>query len=190
MKKYIVFLFSFIAVLTVLAGKNLLLNPSFEKPYPAADQNSDKAMSWGRWGDWVNRETNWLPTKSGKCLLGYHHWEIAKEACSGIYQDIKTIEPGKYEFSIYLYNDKKKSDMANVKEVKLCFEPYNGGKALYSKTYTVKELYKKSDSWIKLSVSGEIQSNKLRVLVMIFGAVDGKRSGALKFDDAELVKLK
>ena len=73
-----------------------LVNASFEDPMDQASWTCDIAKSWTRWGHWINRETGWMPTKSGTCLIGYHHLEINGTENSGLSQ-LVTQEPGRVD---------------------------------------------------------------------------------------------
>ena len=159
-----------------------LLNGSFEEPETQKENSyGDLAANWGRWGNWMNRETGWTPTHSGQCLLGYHHWEIAESDDSGIYQDIPGIPVGKTVlFSIYATKD----DKTDAQSIEVRLEPLNGGQSIASKTYSMDEI--KSGGWSPLSISGSSQTEGIRVLVIIKPRSEGPRNGAVKLDDAEL----
>ena len=80
----------------------VLENASFEDPMDPADWTCDIAKDWTRWGHWMNRETGWMPTKSGTCLIGYHHWEINGTENSGVSQLISGVaKEASYTFSIF-----------------------------------------------------------------------------------------
>jgi hypothetical protein len=157
-----------------------LKNTSFEEPDTTSDNPyGDRAENWGRWGNWMNRESNWTPTKSGSCLIGYHHWEIQEKDSSGLYQDVEGIPAGKeVTFSINAMND------ADIVNVELRLEKLGGKGTLASKFFTPAEI--KKNSWTQLSVTGKTTDDGIRVLVIVNPKVDAPRAGATKFDDAEL----
>ena len=178
-------LFAVFAMLAAVA-RGGLKNPSFEDLELEQDNPyGDLAAHWGRWGEWMNRETGWKPTKSGKCLMGYHHWEVKGSDSSGFYQDIEDLEPGsEYEFSIYAMIDKN----TNAEKVELRLEKVGGFVTLASQMYTLDQISK--TKWTRLSVSGKVPEDEtgLRVLVIAYPAASGSRDGAIKFDDADLMK--
>jgi len=158
-----------------------LLNPSFEDSSDPEDWYSDVADHWGRWGNWINRETGWSPTHSGDCLIGYHHWRIEETSSSGIYQDIDGIPTdSECTFSVYVYKDSG----TNAKEVELRLEPKGGGDALASQTYSMGDL--STGKWKLISVSGKNSAEGIRVLIIVTPKEKGERTGAIKFDDASL----
>jgi hypothetical protein len=157
-------------------------NGSFEDADPSGDNvYGDRAEHWGRWGNWINRETGWSPVRTGKCIIGYHHWEIAEKDNSGLYQDIEGVPANKkVTFSIYASKDEK----ANNEKVELRLEPFNGGKTIASQFYTLDEI---NTGWTQLTVSGTTaDKGGVRVLVICYPKQSDGRDGALRFDDAEL----
>lgn len=163
-----------------------LKNASFEDLEIEQDNPyGDLAAHWGRWGEWINRETAWKPTRSGKCLIGYHHWRVEGSDSSGIYQDVEELEPGKtYEFSVFAQKDKD----TNAEKVELRLEKIGGFVTLASEVYEVGGI--KVGGWDRLTVSGKVPENEtgLRVLIIVYPAQHPPRSGALKFDDADILK--
>jgi hypothetical protein len=161
-----------------------LVNPSFEDPGDAAD----RAASWGRWGQWINREDQWTPVRSGRCILGYHHWQISDAKDSGIYQDVEHVVKGTpYTFGIYVNLDKAQKPAQDALTVELRLESIVGGQPqpVASQTYKVSDLT--ANQWQKLTVSGAPVADTLRVLVIITPAPqDGTRGGAIRLDDAFL----
>jgi hypothetical protein len=161
-----------------------LVNPSFEDPGDAPD----RAAGWGRWGQWMNREEGWTPVRSGRCLLGYHHWEIGKANNSGVYQDVDHAVKGvEYTFGVYANVDKAKSPARDALTIELRLESIVDGQQqiVASKLYKVDNLA--PDQWEKLTVSGAPINNSLRVLVIVTPSPqNGTRGGAIRFDDAFL----
>ena len=169
-------------MMAAVSAQAQLVNPSFENQ----GTQSDMAEGWSRWGDWMNRESAWMPVKDGACILGYHHWQIEKGDNSGLYQDTK-VEAGKnYTFSIYANSDKS-ADSQNAESIELRLETtVNGTQAtVASKTYNLSDVATGND-WSKLQVSGVAPNDTMRVLVVINPAKEGPRGGAVKLDAAEL----
>lgn len=167
------------------ASAQKLLNGSFEDPEQELDNPyGDLAAHWGRWGCWINRESAWKPVRDGKCLIGYHHWEIEEGSESGIYQDI-TGTPANAEctFTIEAYKDSG----SNAESVELRIEKAGGFETIASKIFPLGEM--KANGWRKLAVTGRTGADGVRVLVVVRPRGDGERKGALKFDDAS-VKFK
>jgi hypothetical protein len=161
----------------------LLKNGGFEDAETVqANPYGDLAANWGRWGDWMNRETAWVPTHSGNSLMGYHHWEIMSDADSGCYQDIPEAPAGKkYTFSVFAFKD----DKTNIESVELRIEKLNGGETLASRVYSGDEV--KSAGWGEMSVSGTNTTDGIRVTIVVKPKQGpGSRDGALKFDDASV----
>lgn len=163
-----------------------LRNASFEDPLDSGvgyNWVSDRAVFWERWGGWFNRETSWSPVLSGQCLMAYHHWRIQGDETSGIYQDIPAAAAGQpYTFSIQVFRDKG----ANAEFVEVRMETAQGGQTLASQLYKMADL--KSGKWTKLSVTAAPPTPGVRVLVIAKPGKSNQRKGALKFDEAALVK--
>ena len=161
-----------------------LVNPSFEDSGDA----TDRAAGWGRWGDWFNREEAWTPVRSGRCILGYHHWEIPNAHDSGVYQDVTGAAKGtRCTFGIYVNLDKAKDATKDALTIELRMESTVEGRqqTLASKLYKVADLT--PANWEKLTVSGAPMNDTLRVLVIVTPSPEDKtRGGALRFDDAFL----
>src|ERR1035437_1138729 len=103
MKLSFIALLGLLAPLAMGADSNLLQNPSFEEQ----GEKNDLAQHWNRWGQWINRETSWVPTHGGSCLIGYHHWQIESADNSGIWQDLPKVSAGqRYKFSAFVMVDK------------------------------------------------------------------------------------
>lgn len=171
-----------VALIATQAQAQKLLNGSFEDPEQEMDNPyGDLAAHWGRWGCWINRESAWKPVRDGKCLIGYHHWEIEEASESGIYQDIEGApSDAECTFTIEAYKDSG----SNAESVELRIEKAGGYETLASKIFPLSEL--KGNGWQKLSVTGRTGAEGVRVLVVVKPASDGERKGALKFDDAAL----
>jgi glucan 1,3-beta-glucosidase len=168
----------------VTFGPSYLANGSFEQQ---ADRG-DLAAEWNRWGQWMNRETGWVPTHSGSTEIGYHHWQITSEDTSGWWQDV-SVEPGKrYTFSIYAQRDIPARGQTEARTLELRIESVTdrGQVTLNSQTFDVSALASGKE-WSRLSVSGTADTPRLRVLMVISPAADGPRGGAVKLDDAMLV---
>lgn len=161
-----------------------LVNSSFEDP----GDSTDRAAGWGRWGQWMNREEGWTPVRSGHCLLGYHHWEIADANESGIYQDVEhAVKDVGCTFGIYANLDKAKSPARDALTIELRLESMVDGRqqTVASKLYKVDSLV--PDQWKKLTVSGAPINDSLRVLVIVTPSPqNGTRGGAIRFDDVFL----
>ena len=174
-----------IALLMMAAGSAgaQLVNSSFE----TAAAQEDMAQSWSRWGDWMNRESQWTPVKEGTCIIGYHHWQIEKPDNSGLYQDMKVTAGKNYTFSIYANADKTTDNSKNAETVELRLETtINGTQAtVASKTYNLADIATGTD-WSKLQISGVAPNENLRALVIVNPSKESPRGGALKFDAAEL----
>ena len=161
-----------------------LLNGSFEeadsfRPNPYGDL----AAYWGRWGNWMNRETGWEPTHSGLGLMGYHHWEIQEPAMSGFYQDVTNVPPGSTcVFGIYFFKDPG----TDAEFVELRLERAGGFFTYVSRMYPMNEL---RTDWQRLWIKGTNDAPGVRVLVTVKPKQVNGRNGALKFDDAELTVL-
>ncbi len=158
-----------------------LRNPSFEEPDNPDDILSDHAAAWGRWGHWINRETSWSPTRSGDCLLGYHHFRIETPDTSGVYQDVPDIpEETKCTFTVYACKDPG----SNFKSIEVRLEPFDGGATLASASFDRNAF--QPGVWIPLTVSASNPTRGIRTLIILTPREDGQREGAVKFDDAEL----
>ncbi len=173
----------FVAGMISTASANLLQNPSFEDPETQADNPyGDIAAFWGRWGHWMNRETGWKPTRTGKCLMGYHHWEINDPETSGFYQDVDDVTAGQQcVFTIYAAKDKD----TNAEAIELRIEKTGGFETLGSVVYKLSDL--KGSGYTPLSVSAAAVEDGVRVTVMVTPSKTSPRNGAIKFDDASLV---
>jgi len=162
-----------------------LKNPSFEDSAKPKEPDSDHAAYWGRWGVWVNRENSWKPTHSGRAMLGYHHWRVDTEEESGFFQDVTDAEADTpYTFRIYVFRDPK----TNARELEVRIEELNGGEVYGSERYLAYDL--SHGGWRKLTVTATSPKPGLRVSVRLLPHETGPRKGAIKFDDAKLLRAR
>ena len=166
------------------APANLLQNGSFET---VQDGTTDQAASWFRWGQWINREDSWSPVKDGKCVIGYHHWQVESADDSGMWQDVDVAAGKQYEFTIYANrDDAADKHLADTVEVRLEAVYPDHTVAINSVTAKVSDLAT-GQEWSKLTVKGTAANAKLRVLIRVSPDKAGPRGGAVKFDDATLI---
>lgn len=166
------------------AQESALLNGSFEdaEPDAALNPHNDVAAHWGRWGNWMNRETLWTPTHGESCMMGYHHWRISETNMSGFYQDLVNVAPTtRCTFTVYAYVDRD----TNAEKVELRIEQAGGFRILSSRVFTMASL--KTAAWQPLTIVGTNDMQGVRVLVAVKPLTAGARKGAIKFDDASLV---
>ena len=166
----------------VAGAEPALQNPSFEDPMDPADWRCDIAKGWTRWGHWMNRETGWLPTQDGECLIGYHHWEINGTENSGFSQLVQGLKPNlAYTFSIHVSVDKD----TNAESIELRLSHEKGDIA--GETIPVKSL--PAGEWTPLSVTGKATADRMWVNVIVEPLKKVKaqwdRKGAIKFDKAD-----
>lgn len=159
-----------------------LLNASFEDPELQQENPwGDIAAHWGRWGNWMNRETVWEPTHTGKCLMGYHHWQVEEDSVSGFFQDVPAIPPNTpCTFTIHAFRDEE----TNAESIELRMEKLGGFDQIASRVFKLEEIRK--NGWGPLSISGATLGEGVRVLVAVKPKPGSDRRGAIKFDDAEL----
>jgi hypothetical protein len=174
----------FVAALASFAmgAEPALQNPSFEDAMDPVNYTCDIAKNWTRWGHWMNRETGWQPTKSGECLIGYHHWEISGTENSGLSQLVSGVKSNmSYTFSIFAFVDKD----TNAESIQLRLS--DGKQDIADHTYDIKSLVR--DEWTPLSVTGKALSDKMWVNVIVEPLKKVRnqwdRKGAIKFDDAD-----
>ena len=162
------------------ARAELLQNPSFEEQGSAAD----RAAHWNRWGQWINREDGWVPTHSGKCLVGYHHWQIEDASDSGIWQDVADVKTGqRFKFSVFVWFDKTDDP---ARQVELRLEATRNGRQLTIESAKFAPKDFPAGQWHQFSVTGTTPEDNLRVLIVVTPAATAPRGGAVKFDDASL----
>jgi hypothetical protein len=164
------------------AAEPALQNPSFEDSMDPVSWTCDIAKNWTRWGHWMNRETGWQPTKSGECLIGYHHWEINGNENSGLSQLVAGVKPGmSYTFSIFACIDKD----TNAESIQLRLS--DGKQDIADQAYDIKAMVR--DEWTPLSVTGKAVTDKMWVNVIVepMKKVQNQwdRKGAVKLDDAD-----
>lgn len=165
-------------------GSNLLQNASFENTGDAAD----RARQWDRWGEWFNREQDWKPQREGRCVLGYHHWQIESAEDSGVYQDVTGIKPGtRCTFDVYANRDVPADGKHGPEAVELRIESRLGDRLLTvaSQTYAAKNIAA-GDGWSRLQVTGTIPADNVRVLIIVQPSREGPRDAAVKVDQANL----
>jgi hypothetical protein len=160
-----------------------LQNASFEDPETSGfNPFSDLAAGWGRWGHWMNRETEWKPTFDGICMMGYHHWRIERAEASGFFQDVWDVPSHRTcIFEIQVYPDPD----TNAESVEVRLERSGGFHTLATQLFYFRDL--KRGSWNKLSVTGmTMEENGVRAVVIVTPKKEGGRNGAVKFDAAAL----
>ncbi len=184
MRKIIVLLLSALVSSALAEDAPLLKNASFEIPLDPENWACDQPAHWIRWGNWMNRETGWAPTKSGECLVGFHHFRLKGDDNAGFYQDVRDAQKNKrHTFSIHAWVDKD----TNAEEIQLQMHSYHGGSVIETAAYPVGRI--KPDQWVKLSLSESPPGDGLRVMVVVEPKQGGRfLRGAVKFDDAELVR--
>lgn len=162
----------------------LLKNASFEIPLDPENWACDQPAHWIRWGNWMNRETGWAPTKTGECLIGFHHFRLKGEDNAGFYQDVREVQQAhQYSFSIFAWLDKD----TNAEEIHLMVASYHGGSVIIDSVYKINKL--PQDQWVRLSTTFRTPNDGARVMVFVEPRKGGKfLKGAVKFDDASLVK--
>lgn len=162
-----------------------LINGSFEQ----GGTPSDTAVGWTRWGEWINRETDWKPVRTGQAVLGYHHWQIPSEADSGVWQEVKAVKVGqKVKFSIFMMVDSVSGNQARAEYVELRLEYSKDGwqEILAQKRVPLKD-FPTDEAWHAIEVEGIASTEELRVVLSITPSLDEiPRGGAVKFDDAKL----
>jgi hypothetical protein len=166
------------------AETSLLSNASFED---AGDQ-PDRAATWQRWGNWINREDSWTPTKSGQCVLGYHHWRIENADDSGVWQDVK-VEAGKtYRLVVPMLADPGENP---VDSVTVALEATVDGRQVTLVDETARGIdLQTSTTWSGLSIQAVAPADTIRVLIRVRPKKDAPRGGAVKFDDVHLGVVK
>ena len=161
-----------------------LRNPSFE----FAGSKPEEIPGWGVWGGGIDRVDQWKPTHSGDAMVGYKHWVITDVGDSGLFQDVSEVQAGgKYEFSIWIYVDEAKQKGFGGIELRL--ESAVEGRQATVATNTVAGADIPAGRWARLSVRGTAAVSNLRAVVVFFPSLDEPRGGAVKIDDAQIVKL-
>ena len=164
---------------------NLLANPSFED----AGDGNDRAANWLRWGQWINREDSWTPVRTGKAVIGYHHWRIESADDSVIWQDL-TLPAGDYTFAVQANRDDAgASHLAAEVELRLEAVTEAGPKTIATAKTKVADIAT-GPTWTPLTVKGKSTGGVVRALIRIAPAKDAPRGGAVKLDDAELTATK
>jgi hypothetical protein len=165
-----------------MGAEPALQNPSFEDAMDPVNYTCDIAKNWTRWGHWMNRETGWKPTKSGECLIGYHHWEINGTENSGLSQLITGVRKDtSYTFSIFAFVDKD----TNTESIQLRLS--DGKQDIADESFDIKSMVR--GEWTLLAVTGKARSDKMWVNVIVepLKKVQNQwdRKGAIKLDDAD-----
>ena len=188
MKNEVAGLCMFLTLLAISAvaeeGVVLLKNGSFENPMDVENWTCDQPAQWIRWGNWMNRETGWRPTKQGECLIGFHHFRLKGEDNAGFYQDVRDAQKNQpYTFSIWAWIDKD----ANAEDVRLEIHSYHGGSVITSKVFRLSRFDR--DQWVQLSITGSSPDDGLRLMVIANPKKNAAfPKGAIKFDVASLEK--
>jgi beta-lactamase regulating signal transducer with metallopeptidase domain len=160
-------------------------NPSFE----TAGDSNDTAKNWNRWGQWINRETQWQPVKDGSAIIGYHHFRIVDATTSGVWQDVDVVAGKMLRFQVSANADL--GNAAAAESVELRIEDVSGldqpPKELAKKSFSVGQLATGSD-WSTLEVVAKATSNKVRLVIVVVPSPDsqGDRDGSVKFDAVSL----
>lgn len=162
-------------------------NASFESK--ADDGGDDMAAGWNRWGDWMNRETGWMPVRTGSAIIGYHHFRIESDADSGLWQNVPVTANAPLRFRLQANADLGNSG-SPAKSVELRIEtPGNDGTPVVvaSQSYLTGDI-KTGDDWSTLEVTGTPSSGVARLIIRVVPAegADVRRDGSLKFDDVEV----
>ena len=158
----------------------LLQNPSFEEP---AD-SPEVPAHWNRWGHWLNREPGWDPTHTGKCMIGYHHWQIESSDNSGLWQEVTNLKAGqRLKFAVFVWFDQTDRP---VQEVELRLEATRQSRQVTIESAKFSPKNFPSEQWHQLSVTGTTPEDQVRVLLIVTPTPNTPRGGAVKFDDATL----
>lgn len=174
------------------SGENLLRNPSFEEP-KAPTNAADEARDWNRWGAWLNREVSWTPARDGEAIMAYHHWRIDEPDNAGSWQDVTGLDDrARYTLTVHANVDRGDADeregIADSVELRLEAPDAEGRMLrLGSRTYAAHELATGKD-WSRLNVSAPSVGSTMRALIIVNPSDRSPRHGAIKFDEASLVK--
>jgi hypothetical protein len=159
-------------------------NPSFE----LAGEKPEVVPAWGAWGGGIDRVDTWTPTRSGAAMIGYKHWLIRDAGDSGLFQDAGGVEAGAgYEFSLWIYVDEVQGRGFGGVELRL--ESGMDGKQVTLASNLVAGADIPSGRWSRIAVRGIAPVANLRVVVVFFPSVDGPRDGAVKIDDAQIIRM-
>lgn len=162
-------------------------NPSFETK--SDDGGEDLADGWNRWGDWINRETGWMPVRTGSAIIGYHHFRIESDADSGLWQNVPVTANQPLRFRVKANADLGSSG-SPAKSIELRIETPGGDGTpvvVASKTYSATDIAT-GDDWSTLEVTGTPSSSVARLIIRVNPAdgTDVRRDGSLKLDDVEV----
>ncbi|MCU0791754.1 MAG: hypothetical protein MUE42_02625 [Opitutaceae bacterium] len=159
-------------------------NPSFEF---AGDKPED-VPAWGVWGGGIDRVDTWTPTRSGAGMIGYKHWLIRDAGDSGLFQDAGGVEAGAgHEFSVWIFADEVQGRGFGGVELRL--ESGVDGKQVTLASNLVAGADIPVGRWSRIAVRAVAPVDNLRVVIVFFPSVDGPRDGAVKIDDAQIVRL-
>ena len=163
-------------------SSNLLANGSFEAG------EGDRAESWNHFGEWINRETEWTPTrKTGPGVLGYHHWQVKHNNPSGVVQRVSNLAPGaSYRFEVYCRVDPGDDDKSGPKSIELRIEWMYGDRPLTLEAATFSTEYLARDRFSRLQLNFCPPSDSVRVLLIVSPSKSSQRTGALTLDDASV----
>lgn len=172
------------------AEGGILSNPGFDEPKSDQVVECDEAAGWERWGAWVNRHkhgSEWR-ARNGRALVAYHHWE-SDSPTAGWSQTVTNLEAGAtYRFSVWAQWDPN----CNASNVELRIEPDGASRFQLVEQYTAARVGK---IWTYLCVQGKMPADATAARLVIqcthgFAGDTADASGAIKFDDAELTKLR
>lgn len=165
---------------------NRLQNGSFE--IPQGSTVPDQAKYWNRWGEWLNREQGWTPSRDGDCMLGYRHWQIQSAANSGAWQDVTSLTPGmRQTFSVDANRDLPAGGKFGPDSVELRIESQYQGRWLFvaSQTFGAGDIATGA-GWSRLHVAGLVPADNARVLIIVNPSSQTPRDASFKFDNASL----
>lgn len=161
-----------------------LSNPSFE----FGGEKPEEVPGWGVWGGGIDRVDTWTPVRSGQGMVAYKHWVILDNGDSGLFQDASSVEAGaKYEFSLWIYADAAKHNGFGGVELRL--ESGIDGRQVTVATNTVAGADIPVGRWSRILVRGTAPVANLRAVIVFFPSLQEPRDGAVKIDDAQIVRL-
>lgn len=170
-------------VRTERAGESVLSNGSFEEAAPGASAG----RSWLHWSDVISRQDGWSPVRDGSSILAYRHWEAGGDS-SGVWQDVDTVPGTDFRFEVYANLDRGAAGGSPPAAVELraeAIQPDGSVLRLATRTWQAEELAT-GEEWSRLELPLTAMGEATRVLIVTWPAAEGRRDGALKFDDASL----